>query len=55
VTARFCVTEVKHDEIVRWKRYYLPAYVSSCRTTAEKIPTITVHRGLNIAEKRGPL
>jgi hypothetical protein len=30
-------------------------YVSSCRTIAEKMATITVHRGLNIEENREPL
>jgi len=34
---------------------YLPKYSSSCSNKGANMVTITVKRGLNIAEKRGPL
>jgi len=34
---------------------YLPVYNSSCRNTEAIMVVMTVHRGLNIAEKSGPL
>jgi hypothetical protein len=35
--------------------YYLPVYNSSCRNKEDRMVVMTVHKGLNIAEKSGPL
>ena len=34
---------------------YLPTYNSSCKNIEATMVVMTVHRGLNIAEKSGPL
>lgn len=37
-------------EIIYMLTAYLPTYTSSCRNKAAKMVTITVHKGLNIAQ-----
>lgn len=40
---------------LQWEIYYLPMYISSWRNMQAKAVTMTVDKGLNMAEKSGPL